>query len=181
MESHTGKLLIATPELADPNFFRTVSLIFHHTEDGAAGVVLNRPSNTNIGQVWKDLKENQSKRMVQIGGPVEGPMMAIHTSLAYAESSILHGVYLSMSRENLDNLVQQTKHDFKMFCSYSGWGAGQLESEIRAGGWLISDCRIQDVFETPEEIWKIACEKVGNQIMFAKDSFDLSSVDPLAN
>ncbi len=182
MESHTGKLLIATPELADPNFFRTVSLIFHHTEEGAAGVVLNRPSNTSIGQVWKDLKENQVQtQLVHIGGPVDGPIMAVHSSLALAETSIFGGVYLSISQENLDELVHQSKFHFKMFNSYAGWGAGQLESEIQAGGWMVHECRSEDIFETPEELWKIACEKVGNQIMFSNDHLDPTLIDPLAN
>lgn len=181
MESHAGKLLIATPELADPNFFRTVSLIFHHTEEGAAGVILNRPSNTAISTVWEDLHDGQFQQLVHVGGPVEGPLMALHTSLAFAESSILPGVYLSMSRVNLDELVRQSKHQVKFFSAYSGWGAGQLEAEIRAGGWLTFDCDVDDIFETPEEIWKIACEKVGNQVMFSNVSIDPDSVDPLAN
>lgn len=181
MESHAGKLLIATPELADPNFFRTVSLIFHHTEEGAAGVILNRPSNIQIRKIWEDLDSGQGTEFVHIGGPVEGPMMALHTSLACAESSILAGVYLSMSRENLDQLIRQKKHQVKMFSGYAGWGAGQLEAEMRAGGWLTFDCEVEDVFETPEEIWKIACEKVGNQVMLSNTSIDPSTVDPLAN
>lgn len=181
MESHAGKLLIATPELADPNFFRTVSLIFHHTDEGAAGVILNRPSDTPLGEVWEDLIDGQYQQLVHLGGPVDGPLMALHTSLAFAESSILPGVYLSMSRVNLDQLVRQTKHQVKFFTAYAGWGAGQLEAEIRAGGWLIFDCEVEDIFETPEEIWKIACEKVGNRVMLANTSIDPEVIDPLAN
>lgn len=181
MAFQTGKLLIATPELADPNFFRTVSLIFHHTEEGAAGVILNRPSNTSIGHVWDDLDSDHVHQPIHIGGPVEGPMMALHNNVLYAESTIFEGVFLSLTRENLAHLVGQSIHNVKIFNGYSGWGEGQLEAEMDAGGWLTFDCEAEDIFETPEEIWKLACEKVGQQIMFSQSRLDLTSVDPLAN
>jgi putative transcriptional regulator len=181
MDYLTGKLLIATPELADPNFFRTVSLIFHHTDEGAAGVVLNRPSNTCIGRVWEELDSKHEQQPIHVGGPVDGPLMALHTSLVFGESTILDGVLLSLTQQNLAQLVRQTKHDVKIFSGYAGWGIGQLESEIDAGGWLTLDCEPEDVFDTPEEIWKLACEKVGHEIMFSTSSLNLDSVDPLAN
>ena len=108
-------------------------------------------------------------------------MMALHNSLASAESLILDGVFLSLSRENLSQLVRQSKHNVKIFNGYAGWGGGQLEAEMEAGGWLTFNCEANDVFETPEEIWKLACEKVGHQIMFSNSGFDLNAVDPLAN
>lgn len=181
MTYHTGKLLIATPELADPNFFRTVSLILHHNEEGAAGVILNRPSNTSIGHVWPELDTKDQRRPIHVGGPVEGPMMALHTNISLSESLISAGVYLSLERDCLEKLVEQEAGDLKLFSGYAGWGAGQLEEEMKVGGWLTFDCQPKDIFDTPEEIWKMACEKVGSQIMFSGTGLDINSVDPLAN
>lgn len=182
MDYQTGKLLIATPELADPNFFRTVSLIIHHDAEGAAGVILNRPSNTPLSEIWDDLEpQGVGKQAIHLGGPCESPLMAVHSSLALAERSIFTGVYLSFSRDNLRELVLQTKHPVKVFSGHAGWGPGQLEAEMEQGGWLTFPTDTDDLFETPEELWKIACGKVGNEIMFSKPSFDLNSIDPMSN
>ncbi len=182
MGNLTGHLLIATPELADPNFFRTVSLIFHHDEEGAAGVILNRPTETLVAEIFDNLDPDIAfNHYINIGGPVEGPLMALHSSIASAEQEIIPGVFLSLTQENIRQLVQQTTQQFKIFSGYAGWGAGQLEAEIEMGGWLTFPTEVDDVFETPEELWKIACSKVGNDIIFANQAAKASVVDPLSN
>ena len=183
MEFQGGKLLIATPELMDPNFFRTVSFVFHHDQTGAGGVILNRPSNVTVADVWIDLGPNRfSDRPVNVGGPVEGPLMALHDSnLGKLEHQLLPGVALTVSEESIREILDQEPNSIKIFSGYAGWGAGQLEQEIQRGGWLTLDCKASDVFETPEEIWRAACAKVGNRIMFDKSKLPLDRVDPLAN
>ena len=183
MDFLTGNLLIAMPELADTNFYRSVSFIFHHDEEGAAGVILNRPSNTTVSDVWDDLEGDAVKsRSIHVGGPVEGPLIALHTSLVLGERQIMPGVFLSLGRNNLSSLVSQTVQQVKIFSGYAGWGPQQLEAEIHAGGWLTFPCDFDDVFDTPEEIWKTACTKAGNEIMFShQSSSEIQSIDPLAN
>ncbi len=164
----TGHFLIAVPALADPNFFRTAVLLFQHSESGAAGVVVNRRTDLKICELGDEFAEGNevAEKFVYYGGPVEGPILAVHTSLAVAELSIVPGLYLSSSREALIELHRQTTHRYRFFGKYSGWGPGQLESEIQAGGWLTTPVELDDVFETDHErLWKTLCERVGLSIL----------------
>ncbi len=185
VEFHTGKLLIATPELMDSNFFRSVSLLFHHDRTGAGGVILNRPSNVTFADVWDDIAVGSkfADHPIHAGGPVEGPLMGLHSNnLGNVERQILPGIWLSVTKDLLGELITEHTESIKIFSGYAGWGPGQLEREIQAGGWLTLDCQADDIFETPEEIWRSACSQVGNQIMFAgKRDDSVSKIDPLAN
>ncbi len=167
MESLKGKLLIAVPELQDGNFFRSVVLMIQHDDEGASGVILNRPSEISVAQVWKEVSEIESpcELPVNVGGPVEGPLIALHTSLAFAESNLLEGVYVSMGRQNLNEIVAQDIQEFRIYSGYSGWSPGQLENEIDLGGWLIMPAEFEHVFQSPDQLWKKVCETFGQQIM----------------
>ena len=167
MESLVGHLLIAIPELPDSNFFRSVVLMLQHSEDGASGVVLNRPSNVTVAKVWDEISAEvcNSDQTVNVGGPVEGPLIALHPSLALGEVQILPGLFMSLSRENLNQLVMQETHEFKIYSGYAGWGAQQLEFEIERGGWLTMNAEYEHVFESPDVLWKKVCAHVGHDIM----------------
>jgi putative transcriptional regulator len=166
-DSLAGHLLIAIPDMYDPNFSRTVVILFQHSEEGASGVVLNRPSDVTVARVWDEVAKEpcDCQELINIGGPVEGPLIALHTSLALAESSVIPGVFISMGRDHLNELVNQTEQQFKIFSGYSGWGAGQLESEIEQGGWLTHAANADHVFDSPEGLWKQVCSQVGNDIL----------------
>ena len=184
MEALTGKLLIAIPELGDPNFFRTVVLVLMHGTEGATGVVLNRPSHETVAAAWDEWSELDCdcQQLVQIGGPVDGPPIALHTSLGMAESQVLPGVFLTMDRCQLDQLVSQGEHEFRIFRGYSGWGPGQLESEIECGGWLLCEGEFEHVFESDDQVlWKTVCEQVGHEIMLPHLSQNRCFVDPGMN
>lgn len=182
METLQGHLLIAIPELADPNFFRSVVLVIQHDEAGATGVVLNRPSNMTVAEVWAEVSEQACDCLqpVHVGGPVEGPLIALHSSLNLGESLVLPGVLVSMSREQLDDLVSQTEYPFRLFSGYSGWGPGQLENEISVGGWLIMPAQPEHVFASPDELWKQVCAAVGASVMKAQMGKHVP-VDPSLN
>lgn len=166
-ESLAGHLLIAIPDLHDPNFSRTVVMMMQHSDEGASGVVLNRPSDVSIAKVWDEIAKDpcECHDMINIGGPVEGPLIALHTSLALAESTVLPGVFVSMGRDHLNELVNQTEQRFKIFSGYSGWSPGQLESEIEQGGWLTLPGNSEHVFDSPDGLWKQVCSQVGNDIL----------------
>jgi putative transcriptional regulator len=170
VQSLKGHLLIAVPELPDRNFFRSVVLMFHHDESGASGVVLNRPSEISVAEIWQELSEIECdcQQTVNVGGPVEGPLIALHTSLALAESQVIPGIFISMSRENLNSIVALDAQQFKLFSGYAGWGPGQLDAEVEVGGWLTLAAEFDHVFESPEELWKKVCEAFGQQIMQAQ-------------
>lgn len=163
----TGHLLAAVPDLRDPNFFRSVVLVFQHDQEGAAGLVLNRQLSLSIGEVAREAMqlEGDFPQPLFWGGPVEGPLMALHDSLALAEMQVLPGVFLSMQRENLQALIQRPQQTFRMFTGYSGWGKDQLDSEMADGGWLATPAMADWVFGDPSTLWRTVCEQIGKQIL----------------
>lgn len=179
----TGHFLIAVPALCDPNFFRTAVLLFQHSESGAAGVVINRRTHVKISELSDDFTADTegAERFVYSGGPVEGPVMAVHTSLVLAELPIVPGLYLSTDKNILAKLTQQTEHRYRFFGNYSGWGPGQLEQELEAGGWLTTPADLDDIFETDDErLWKSLCEQVGLSILWPNNR-ELGNQDPSFN
>lgn len=176
--------MIAIPDLPDTNFFRSVVFILQHSEEGATGVILNRPSNVTVSTVWDEVSEEEtcsSNERVNVGGPVEGPLIALHTSSAFSESEIIEGVYMSMRRDNLNYLVNQDQHPFKIFSGYSGWSPGQLESEMEQGGWLSMQAKLDHVFGPIDSLWKQTCEHVGHEIMMPHFSKKVFPTDPSMN
>src|SRR5436190_3140807 len=140
MGSLQGNFLIASPHLGDGNFNRSVVLMVKHDEEGAFGFVLNRPTGSTVAEIWKLIAEQPSdcEQPIYLGGPVQGPLMAVHALASAAETEILSGVYLSAHKDQLREVVAAEKAPFRLFSGYSGWGAGQLEGELEAGGWLVS-------------------------------------------
>jgi putative transcriptional regulator len=169
MKSLHAHLLVAAPQLPDPNFYRTVVLMIQHDEDGAFGVVLNRPSDITIGEIWEQVahKPCDSLDPINLGGPVEGPLMAIHTQESYSENEILPGVFLAMQKEYLNKIVQQKDRPFRLFSGYAGWAGGQLENELEVGGWLTTPATYDYIFRHPDDLWKQVASDIGNDILFS--------------
>lgn len=182
MQDLTAHLLVAIPELADENFYRSVVLLLHHSADGASGVVLNRPSNHKISDIWEEVSGHPSDCAypIHIGGPVDGPMIALHQSPELAEVKILEGVYLSMDCEKINQLVASSNSLFHLFSCYSGWGPQQLENEIKHGGWLAIPARATHVFGDPESLWKTVCQEIGNKILIPAKA-KTPTIDPSCN
>ena len=155
MESLEGHFLLASPQLLDPNFVHTVVLIVEHSDVGAMGLVLNRPTSKTVAELWHQVGQGpcDSQKNVHLGGPVSGPLMAVHTSGSLAEMEIGPGVYFAAKKDNLDELVHQDVQ-YKMFIGHSGWGPGQLESEIQEGAWRAVPVTLDDVFDDAEDLWQ---------------------------
>ncbi|RCS42123.1 YqgE/AlgH family protein [Bremerella cremea] len=184
MESLAGKFLIASPYLPDPNFLRTVVLMVQHDHEGALGLVLTRPINLTVQELWKNVsgEEISAAEAVLQGGPVEGPLMAIHQEEALAEIEIIPGVYFASQRENIEPLIREGKRPYRLFLGYSGWGAQQLEDEMEVGGWLTLPARKEPIFESNTDLlWKSVSGEVGSNIM--RESLNLKSMpqDPNMN
>lgn len=170
-ESYAGNLLIAVPDLPDTNFYRTVVFMIEHSDDGAIGVVLNRPANVTLADLWDKLNGNlevQRDAPVYVGGPVNGPVLALHNQYQYSESTIIDGVFMTMARDQLNRLMMDEGGEVKVFSGYSGWAPKQLENEIERGGWLLLDAEPNHVFGSPDELWKSVSHKVGNDIMLPR-------------
>ncbi|MEM8865965.1 MAG: YqgE/AlgH family protein [Planctomycetota bacterium] len=168
-----GNLLVASRKLRDPNFMRTVVMLLEHNDDGALGVVLNRQADRTVSEVWDaiDAEPCDNHQDMNLGGPVPGPLIALHTAEDLADTRILPGLFMSMQRDNIDQLVRQEEHPFRLYTGNSGWGGGQLEAELKQGGWLTAPADADDVFADPGELWVDVTRRIGLSIV-------LPGVDP---
>jgi putative transcriptional regulator len=155
MESLEGQLLLASPQLLDPNFVQTVVLLVEHNDMGALGLVINRPTGKTVQELWKQVGEEacESRQPVHLGGPVSGPLMAIHTADGLAEMEVATGVFFAAKKQNLDELVRRDER-FKLFVGHAGWGPGQLEGEIEQGAWRAIPATLEDVFDATDDLWR---------------------------
>lgn len=161
-----GKLLVANPELPDLNFDRTVVLMLAHGDDGSLGVVLNRPSQTGLGEAlpsWEAVAS--APGVVFMGGPVSQETVigvAGAPSGVFAGDTAGGGDWVSITGELGTIDLQQDPlglpvrlGGLRVFVGYAGWGPGQLESEILAGGWWLVDGGPDDAFSAdPAQLWK---------------------------
>lgn len=165
MKSLQGHFLVASPYLPDPNFYRTVVLMLQHDNEGAFGVVLNRPSQTRVADVLKRLgKACNCQQPTYVGGPVEGPPLLLHDDRASGHSEVLPGLFLATGGEGLRRAVEKLKR-FRFLLGYAGWGPGQLDGELEQGGWLVHPAAAQDVFLDPERMWKEISQRIGLEIL----------------
>jgi putative transcriptional regulator len=166
-KSLTGQFLVASRYLRDPNFVRSVVLMIQHTHEGAMGVVINRPSEKTVGEVWEMIGNDPCHRedVIFVGGPVPGPLIALHTLEAFSEHQVLPKLYVSTHRDALDVIVRKKDVSVRLFTGNAGWGSGQLEGEMEAGGWLATQATVEEVFSDHQTIWKQVTQRIGLEIM----------------
>lgn len=164
--SLTGNVLIAMPQLADPNFARTVTLILSHGEEGALGIVLGAPTKMRIAEVCEpfNLTWRRDRGFVRFGGPCErGRIWLMHGGddpLPDA-ATVLPGIHIGSSPTLLATLADREDVKVMVFAGYAGWAPGQLESEISQSSWLPGDADADLIFATPpEEVWEAALRKM---------------------
>ena len=184
MQSLQGKLLVASPYLPDGNFAETVILMVYHNEEGAMGLVLNRPSDCTVGEAWNMALSDDScecPQMIDLGGPCQGPLMAIHNFRSYSEQTIAKGIYFSSEKGNLRDIVGRHDRPFRIFSGYSGWSAGQLEREMEEGSWLVAPATKESVFSTNDELWREVADYVGREILINALGIHHTPEDPSWN
>lgn len=168
----TNQLLIAMPSLADPNFAQTVTLICEHSEQGALGIVLNRPLEMRLGEVLEQLSlPNEDPRLAGMtvlrGGPVQPDRgFVLHRPTGAAWDSTLEvsdTLHVTTSRDILEAMANGRGPDeASMALGYAGWDAGQLEEEVRQNSWLTAPCDEAIVFTLPfEQRWSAAARLLG--------------------
>ena len=156
-------LLIASPQLTDAWFAETVVLLVAHNDQGAFGIVLNRPTEETVGEIWGELGESpcDSQQPANVGGPVDGPVMALHTDESFADIRVAPEVFLAVQRDNLDWVVHQKQCPFRLFVGTASWQAGQLEDELKKGVWLVMPVKSEFVFASPDRLWDAALREHG--------------------
>jgi putative transcriptional regulator len=173
VDSARGQLLIAGPSLLDPNFWRTVVLIVEHTEEGALGLVLNRPSETSVGQAVPQLDELlDAEEPLFVGGPVQPSAVMVLAEfedpgdaalLAFGDVGVLGS---GSSPEELNVGVRTGR----AFVGHAGWGPGQLDDEIERGDWILETAALDDAFcSEPQQLWSdVLIRKGGSYALIAR-------------
>jgi putative transcriptional regulator len=159
-------LLIAVPQLEDPNFSRSVVLLVEHNESGAMGIVFNRPSDIELIEIGKEhgMAVHAGAGHAYIGGPVQRERgFLVHRRSEVGDSVQLEDdVFLSVSTDALRALLVGDPGAYRLCLGYAGWGPGQLENEMVAGGWLNSGISSKRIFDTPvEKIWEAVIRDLG--------------------
>ena len=157
VESLKGMLLFSTPALFDPNFRRTVVLVAEHGEDGAMGIVLNRPSETTVGEAVPDLADVAGAglwRSSSLSGPVQPRavlVLAEFEESSQAAAVVVGDLGFARADGDLDELAETTRRA-RVFAGYSGWSPGQLESETEEESWLVEPVEISTCSPMPRTI-----------------------------
>jgi putative transcriptional regulator len=179
MESVRGQLLIAGPTLIDPNFWRTVVLVVEHSEEGAFGIVLNRPSETSVGDAVPELDELlDAEEPLFIGGPVQPSSVVIlghfedpsdAALIAFDDVGVLG---TSPSIEEMSVGLRAAR----AFVGHSCWGPGQLDSELERGDWIREPARLADAFSArARDLWsEVLTRKGGSYALVARMPLDPS-------
>ena len=164
MDTLQGQLLIASPGLLDPNFRRTVVLVTEHNEEGAAGLVLNRPSPTEVSEVVPQLEPLvEDGEQVWVGGPVQpNAVLVLGEFLDPDDAAVpLFGSLGFPSLDEPDEVVPMTTRR-RVFAGYAGWGSGQLEDELSREDWIVEPALPDDAFtEAPDELWRDVLRRKG--------------------
>lgn len=163
-------LLLAMPQMTDPNFARSVVLLCRHDRDGAMGLVVNRPTSTlvsNLVSFDPPLTQDRSRMQVWTGGPVEpnrGWLLLGFDPGGEQAISIAPGIYLSGSVEVLRSLLVDPEKaaEARFLLGYAGWGEAQLEGELAASAWLTAECDPDLIFRTDASVmWETAIRSLG--------------------
>ena len=167
MESLEGQLLIASPQLLDPNFVKTVLLMIQHDQEGAFGLVLNRPISKTVQELWREVGSSpcNNTQPIHLGGPVPGPLMSLHANRDLAEVEVISGVFFAAKKPHLDAIVLDETSLGKVFVGHSGWGPGQLENEIEEGAWRSAPATPEIVFSQVDNLWETVLRRIGHAVL----------------
>lgn len=165
-----GQFLIASNQLRDSNFYRTVVLMVEHGETGAMGLVVNRPSSVTIAHALSEhFNLPETDDVVFVGGPVEPAALFItHTApeLDSDEPAVVPGLFVGSSPGVFERVIRHAVGGhadcrFRIFSGCAGWGADQLEGEISRGDWWQMPGDMNLVLdEDPYDLWDLAARKV---------------------
>ena len=181
----TGRLLVATPTLGDPNFSRTVVYVLDHDESGTLGVVVNRPTTVPVGEVLPDWQQYTTDPGVLFqGGPValdSALGLAVLPGIGDDEPVGWRRVVDGLGLVDLDappEVLVDGMAGLRIFAGYAGWGSGQLEDELAEGAWYVVPGLAGDAFTAaPEGLWRAVLRRQGGDLAFVSTDPD----DPTQN
>jgi len=171
-----GRFLVATRSLAGPFFAETVILLLEYSDQGAMGLVVNRPTPTLLGDLLPEVSRlSQRRDRVHVGGPVDPGLMTFlvrSSSPVEGAMAVAKHVYATGNPATLRAVIQSATpaSHFHAFVGYSGWGAGQLDHELARGDWHVGEARAEAIFDdAPDDLWqRIVVEFEGIQVRAAR-------------
>jgi putative transcriptional regulator len=168
------QFLIAMPGMSDPNFAQTVTYVFRHSDEGAMGIVINRPTTMHMAQVFEQLQFPCRDAAIEVrpvlqGGPMQTELgFVIHHPVKEGHEweqtiRVSDRVHITTSRDILAAMARgEEPRDAIVALGYAGWAAGQLEAEITANAWLTVESNEKVLFETPyDQRWRAAGRLLG--------------------
>ncbi len=164
-----GTFLIATPDIENGIFFRSVILLCEHTANGSFGLVINKNLDLELPEEILNIQQMANPHVsIRAGGPVQtSQMMLLHTSADLSQQTlkICDGVYLGGDLQFLQEAITEENGPFIYLCfGYAGWGAGQLEREFLDGSWLLFPATEQHIFHTsPDKLWQQLLREMGGK------------------
>jgi putative transcriptional regulator len=169
MESLRGALLVAAPSLLDPNFQRTVVLVTEHTDEGAMGLVLNRPTETTVEEAAPELSALTGPgERVHHGGPVQPRAVVVLAEFHDPEEAahvVLGDIGFVRADADLEQVGGETRRG-RVYAGYAGWGPGQLESELEEEGWIVVEHPLPDELFSPgpDGLWHDVLDRQGGHL-----------------
>jgi putative transcriptional regulator len=183
VSSLAGRLLVATPALADPNFDRAVVLLLDHDEEGSLGVVLNRPTPVDVSDIlepWAELAGDPG--VVFQGGPVSLDAALGVAVIPGSEGPLgwrrVHGAIGLVDLEAPPEVLAAELGSLRIFAGYAGWGPGQLEDELTDGAWYVVEAEPGDVSSPdPKRLWRSVLRRQRSELAMVATYLD----DPSLN
>lgn len=165
------QLLVAMPQMADPDFEHSVTYIVEHSSEGAMGLTLNRPVQISLGDILSDMDIEievppSERHRVVAGGPIQQEAgFVLHSAATrwHASTVLSDGLILTTSRDILEAIAIGEGPEQSLIClGYAGWDAGQLEQELVDNAWLSTPASRELVLDTPfEQAWHAAAARIG--------------------
>ncbi len=165
IEPKQGIILISEPSLQDYYFRQSVVLLAEHSREGTFGVIINKPLEMRLPEVFEDLREFDFQ--VYLGGPVKTESVFFIHTLDHLEGSlkIMKGLYWGGDIEKIKSSIRKGQigeNNIRFFVGYSGWHPDQLEREIKENSWVLSHTTADEVIsQTPGSLWSNYLKHMG--------------------
>lgn len=178
-----GNCLIASPFMEDSNFYRSVVYLVRHNEESAFGLILNRPTDFTIEKVVSIVCDFTCvhEGSLHCGGPVDGPLLAIHDCPTIGGEECIDGLKLCSNQDELKKLFVESSARLKLFDGFAGWGPGQLEEEMETGSWLVVDVDADVILGNDPELWENLLRRISQNILASDEMISDCPIDPQWN
>ncbi len=166
MASLSGYLLIASPRMLDSFFTKSVVLLLAHSDEGAAGLIINRITEATVTDLSKSIFQGTFAwdKPISLGGPVSGPLIVLHRTSQYADHEVVPGVFSTVEDIKVRRALKNRIEPCVVAINYAGWGPGQLEQELRDDSWEVLPATAELVFDhSGPDVWKVALQQVQSQ------------------